>query len=151
MLRFSLEMLCWGDFNSLGAKFQTTFVICFLFRNKLSLGMKFIAKLKDWMSNSVDPDEKAHLDLCYLQFMPILSPLAVKELMATHNICLHMPSWVNKIFSTFQLKKKCLIWSYTTDTKILHIYYRLYTKYFFSLSYAQINEDFGQNSWIWPS
>ena len=41
-------------------------------------------KLKDWISNSVDPDETAnyepsHLDLCCLQNTLLLS-LAVKEL-----------------------------------------------------------------------
>ena len=41
-------------------------------------------KLKDLMSNSIDPDatahdEPSHLDLCCLQ-NPILSPMAVKDL-----------------------------------------------------------------------
>ena len=47
--------------------------VFFFFLNKLSLGKKSLyVKLKDWMSNSVDPDETAHdepshLDLCCLQ------------------------------------------------------------------------------------
>ena len=45
--------------NSFGAKFQTTFVVCFFFYfKKLSFGKTFICKVK--MSNSVDPDEMAH-------------------------------------------------------------------------------------------
>ena len=62
-------------FNSFGAKFQTTFVVCFVFFNKL-FDLKEIytlyVKLKNWMTNNVDPDETAHyepshLDLCCLQ------------------------------------------------------------------------------------
>ena len=34
------------------------------------------------MSDSVDPDETSHLDLCFLQSL-LLSPVAVKELKAT--------------------------------------------------------------------
>ena len=69
--------------NSFVAKFQTTFhttfVVCFFvvvvffltnyrFERNLYAGLK----LKDWMSNSVDPDETAHYEtshlyLCYLQ------------------------------------------------------------------------------------
>ena len=48
--------------NSFGAKFQTTFVVCFFFlilTNHL-LERRLYVKLKDWMSNSVDPDETAH-------------------------------------------------------------------------------------------
>ena len=58
-------------------EFQTTFVVCFFifcFTNS-RLERRLYAKLKNWMSNSVDPDETAHyepshLDLCCLQ-MPI--------------------------------------------------------------------------------
>ena len=55
--------------NSFGARFQTTFVVflSFFFSDKLSFGKKLYAECKDWMSNSVDPDETAHLDLCCLQ------------------------------------------------------------------------------------
>ena len=40
-------------FNSFGAKFQTTFVVHRLER-------RLYVKVKDGMSNSVDPDETAH-------------------------------------------------------------------------------------------
>ena len=62
--------------NSFGAKFQTTFVVWYFFltnyRLERSLYVSLHVKLKDWMSNSVDPDETAHyepshLDLCCLQ------------------------------------------------------------------------------------
>ena len=60
-------------FNSDGAKFQTTFVIvCFSILTNYSLKRSLYVKLKDWMSNSVAPDETysyelSHLDLCCLQ------------------------------------------------------------------------------------
>ena len=52
--------------NSFAAKFQTTIFFNLLFERSLYV------KLKDWTSNSVDPDETAHyepshLDLCCLQ------------------------------------------------------------------------------------
>ena len=59
-----LSLFHFLQINPFGA-FQT-FVICFFF-NKISLGKTFICKLKDWMSNSVDPDETSHLDLYCLQ------------------------------------------------------------------------------------
>ena len=43
--------------NSFGAKFQTTFVVCFFFiLTNYLLERCLYVKLKDWMSNSVDPD-----------------------------------------------------------------------------------------------
>ena len=47
----------YGAFNSFSAKFQTTFV--FILTN-YRLERRLHVKLKDWMSNSVDPDETAH-------------------------------------------------------------------------------------------
>ena len=41
--------------NSLGVKFQTTFVVCSNYR----LERRLFVKLKGWMSNSIDPDETA--------------------------------------------------------------------------------------------
>ena len=72
-----------NTFNSFGAKFQTTFVVCFFLTN-YRLERSLYVKLKDWMSNSVDPDETdhyepSHLDLCCLQ-KSIFSPMAEKEL-----------------------------------------------------------------------
>ena len=61
------------SFNSFDAKFQTTFVVCFLFfLTNYRFERSLYVNLKDRMSNSVDPDETAHyepshLDLCYLQ------------------------------------------------------------------------------------
>ena len=57
--------------NSFGAKVQTTFVVCFFFLANFCLERSLYVKLKDRMSNSVDPDETAlyepsHLDLCCL-------------------------------------------------------------------------------------
>ena len=56
----------------------------FFFKQTIDWKEVLYVKLKDWMSNSVDPDETAHyepshLDLRYLQ-MPVLSPLEVKDL-----------------------------------------------------------------------
>ena len=48
-----------GDINSFGAKFQTTFVICFLILTNYRLERRLYVK-KDWMSNNLDPDETAH-------------------------------------------------------------------------------------------
>ena len=66
-------------FNSFGAKFLMTFVVCFFILTNCRLERRLYVKLKDWMSNSVDPDEMAHLGLCCLQKL-LLSPVAVKEL-----------------------------------------------------------------------
>ena len=48
--------------NSFGAKFQTTFVACFLFfiLTNFRLERRLHVKLEEGMSNSVDPDETAH-------------------------------------------------------------------------------------------
>ena len=51
------------SFNSFGAKFQMTFVVCFFFYfNKLLFGKVFICKMKKKMNvkNSVDPDKTTH-------------------------------------------------------------------------------------------
>ena len=50
-----------------------------MFSCNISWKRSLYVKLKDWITNSVDPDETAHLDLRCLQ-KPILSPVAVKEL-----------------------------------------------------------------------
>ena len=54
-----------APFNSFAAKFQTTFVVCFsflflFFLTNHCLESRLYVKLKDCMSNSVDPDETAH-------------------------------------------------------------------------------------------
>ena len=59
-------------FNSFGAKFQTTFAVCFSFFNKLSLEKKFIRKVerlnvKQHRSRWDGSYEPSHLDLCCLQ------------------------------------------------------------------------------------
>ena len=43
--------------NSFSAKFQTTFVICFFILTNYRLERRLYVKLKDWMSNSIDPDD----------------------------------------------------------------------------------------------
>ena len=58
--------------NSFGAKFQTTFVVCFSFFKKLSLEKKFIRKVerlnvKQHRSRWDGSYEPSHLDLCCLQ------------------------------------------------------------------------------------
>ena len=45
--------------NSFGAKFQTTFVVCFFILTNYRLERRLYVKLKDWISNSVDQDETA--------------------------------------------------------------------------------------------
>ena len=51
--------------NSFGAKFQTTFVVCvfffFFFLINYRLERSLYVKLKNWNSNSADPDETAHI------------------------------------------------------------------------------------------
>ena len=80
------KVLLYLNINSFGAKFQTTFVVCFLFFffffffflffcfsfyfTNYRLERRSYVKLTDRMSNSVDPDETAHLDLCCL--LPII-------------------------------------------------------------------------------
>ena len=72
-------------FNSDGAKFQTTFVIvCFSFLTNYSLKRSLYVKLKDWMSNSVAPDETIHMS-CLIWIYAVcksllLLPVAVNEL-----------------------------------------------------------------------
>ena len=46
--------------NSFGAKIQTTNVCLFILTN-YRLERRLYEKLKDWMSNIIDPDETAHL------------------------------------------------------------------------------------------
>ena len=76
--------------KSFGAKFQTTFVVCFLvvvffFLTNFHLERKkFICKVerlnvKQRRSSKTAHNEPSHLDLCCLQ-KPISSPMAVKEL-----------------------------------------------------------------------
>ena len=45
--------------KSFGAKFQTTFVVCFLILTNYRLERRSYVTLKDRISNSVDPDETA--------------------------------------------------------------------------------------------
>ena len=51
----------------MGSNFRRHLSSAFLFLRNCRLKRSLYAKLKDWMSNSVDPDEPAHLDLCCLQ------------------------------------------------------------------------------------
>ena len=45
---------------NVGAKCQTTFVVSFFILPNYRLGRHLYVKLKDWMSNCVDPDETAY-------------------------------------------------------------------------------------------
>ena len=70
--------------NSFGAKFQTTFVVCFsFFLTNYRLKRRYYVKLIDWMSNSVDPDKMVHLSrLIWIYAVCkslLLSPVAVKS------------------------------------------------------------------------
>ena len=68
-----------ADFNSFDAKFQTTFVVC-VFLTNYRLEISLYIKLKDWMSNSVDPYETAHYEPSHLDLRclekPIIRPIA---------------------------------------------------------------------------
>ena len=67
-------------FNSFGANFQATFVVCFFLTNYY-FESSLYEKLKNWMSNSVDPDETARLTWIYSASKSLLfSPVAAKEL-----------------------------------------------------------------------
>ena len=86
--------------NSFGAKFRTTFVVCFSFLTNYSLKRSLYVKLKDWMSNSVDPDETAHMS-CLIWIYTVCKSLlwslvAVKEL-------------------------KCIYYTYEYVTDLLHM------------------------------
>ena len=74
--------------NSFGAKFQTTFVVCFSFLTNYRLKRSLYVKLKDWMLNSVDPDETALMSRFIWIYAVckslLLSPVAVKELRRPH-------------------------------------------------------------------
>ena len=101
--------------NSFGARFQTTFVVCFSFLTNYSYRLKrSYVKLKDSMSNSVDPDETAHMSrLIWIYTVcksPLLSPMAMKEL--TERIHLvDFPPWkttfMTSLFSFLHVK--CLL------------------------------------------
>ena len=77
---------CTSKYSTLlffGAKCQITFVVCFAFLTNYRLERSLYVKLKDCMSNSVDPDETAHhepshLDLCCLQ-KPIINACGSKR------------------------------------------------------------------------
>ena len=61
--------------NSFGAKFQTTFVVCFVGFNKISIGKKLMCiKLKNRMSNSVDTDETAHDEPSHMDLRCLQKP-----------------------------------------------------------------------------
>ena len=79
-------------FNSFGAKFQTTFVVCFFFffffiLTNYRLERRLYVKLKNWMSKNVDPDEPSHLDLCYLQ-KPIIIACDSERVKVNQNTCM---------------------------------------------------------------
>ena len=75
-------------FNCFGAKFQTTFVVCFKKkkkRRKYRFERSLYVKLKDCTSNSVDSDGTAHIMSRLIWIYAVcksllLSPVAVKEL-----------------------------------------------------------------------
>ena len=60
-------------------------VVCFSFLTNYRLKRSLYIKLKDWMSNSVDPDETSHMSrfiwISAVCESLLLSPVAVKELM----------------------------------------------------------------------
>ena len=64
--------------------FRRHFVVCFYFLTNYRLKRNLYVKLKDWMSNSVDPDETAHMSRLIWIYVVckslLLSPVAVKEL-----------------------------------------------------------------------
>ena len=65
-------LLSTHQISSFGAKFQTSFVVCFVVFNRLSTGKTSVCKVEKLNANSIDSDETAHhepshLDLCCLQ------------------------------------------------------------------------------------
>ena len=94
-------------FNSFGAKFQTTFVVCFFYFNKLSFGKTFICKVKRLnvkQRRSRWDGSLSHLIWIYAVCKSLLlSSMAVKELR------LMFPS--NNAFCTYKRaasSKQCL-------------------------------------------
>ena len=71
-----------ANINSFGTKFQTILSSAFLFLTNYRLKRSLYVKLKDRMSNSVDPDETAHMSgLIWIYAICkslLLSPVAVK-------------------------------------------------------------------------
>ena len=105
------------DLNSFGAKFQTTFVFCFLFLTTYRLERSLYVKLKDWMSNSIDPDETAHyepshLDLCCMQKPIIITcgservNLCCPYMTQRHKFAWHDPCYRYKDYCPFDITRK---------------------------------------------
>ena len=78
-------------FNSFGAKFQTTFVVCCFYLNKLSFGKTFICKVERLnvkQRRSRWDGSMSRLIWIYAVCKSLLlSPVAVKELICHANIC----------------------------------------------------------------
>ena len=76
---------CASKLNSFGAKFQTTFfrrqispfVVCFDFLTNYQLEISLYEKLKDSMSNSIDPDEMAHNEPSHLDLHCLQKPIII--------------------------------------------------------------------------
>ena len=62
--------------NSFSTIFQTTFV-CFSVLNKLSLERHLYVKLKDGMSNSIDPDKTAHYEPSHQDLHCLQKPIVI--------------------------------------------------------------------------
>ena len=90
------------NINYFVAKFQMIFVICFAFLTNYPLERSLYAKLKDKMSNSIDPDEMAHyepshLDLCCLQ-KPIIA-CSSERVKQKHFLYMNQGSWLLKCYN----------------------------------------------------
>ena len=98
-----------NPFNSFGAKFRTTFVVCFSNLTNYRLERYIYVKLKDWMSNSVDPDETAHwavssgcmLDVCCLQKPIIIAYGSERVKMKNIIIFWHQDTWYLQTMTVF--------------------------------------------------
>ena len=93
-------------------KFQTTFVVCFSFKQTIFLKRSLYVKLKDCKSNSVDPDyEPSHLDLCCLQKPIIIACGSERVNCAKNHVCsLNHSIHVVTTDLVFELIRKIQFW-----------------------------------------
>ena len=61
-----------SSLNAFAAKLQTAFVVCFFYFNKLIWSL--YVKLKNWMSNSIEPAETAHYEHSHLDLSCLQKP-----------------------------------------------------------------------------
>ena len=102
-------------FNSFGAKFQTTFVVCFFYCNKLSFGKTFICKVERLNVKQRRSRWDGSLSRLIWSYVVckslLLSPVAVKELMNLQSIRMCEQLLWDKLISPCMHYLRCTIFS----------------------------------------